>query len=202
MYEAPHPIPENSACFLSFTLTVWAWKSKSLVLYNYSSDGNSDHHLLTPYHCYFRSLPGINHWRVVPSLPLHNCITLVIVIVITEPYWWRRKWKPTPIFLPRESHGQRNLVGYSPWGCKESDTTKWLTHTQALLSLSSCLYSEMDTKMCFVAIRGNSRRENTGCHSCSVNVTFFPFSSPKWGWESVSFYRWGHEGSKKIDRVP
>ena len=28
---------------------------------------------------------------------------------------WRRKWKPTPIFLPAESHGQRNLVGYSPW---------------------------------------------------------------------------------------
>jgi len=32
---------------------------------------------------------------------------------------WRRKWKPTPIFLPGESHGQRSLAGYSPWGCKE-----------------------------------------------------------------------------------
>ena len=30
---------------------------------------------------------------------------------------------PTPVFLPREFHGQRSLVGYSPWGCKESDTT-------------------------------------------------------------------------------
>ena len=39
---------------------------------------------------------------------------------------WRRKWKPTPIFLPREFHGQRSLVGYSPPGHKESDTTKWL----------------------------------------------------------------------------
>ena len=28
------------------------------------------------------------------------------------------------VFLPGESHGQRNLVGYSPWGCKESDTTE------------------------------------------------------------------------------
>ena len=36
----------------------------------------------------------------------------------------RRKWQPTPIFLPEESHGQRNLVGYSPWGHKESDTTE------------------------------------------------------------------------------
>ena len=32
---------------------------------------------------------------------------------------WRRKWQPTPIFLPGKSHGQRSLVGYSPWGHKE-----------------------------------------------------------------------------------
>ena len=34
---------------------------------------------------------------------------------------WRRKWQPTPVFLPGESHG---LVGYSPWSRKESDTTE------------------------------------------------------------------------------
>ena len=38
----------------------------------------------------------------------------------------RRKWQPTPVFLPGESHGQWNLVGYSPWGHKESDTTEQL----------------------------------------------------------------------------
>ena len=43
--------------------------------------------------------------------------------------FWRRKWQCTPLFLPGESHGQRGLVGYSLWGCKESDTTKQLTHT-------------------------------------------------------------------------
>ena len=37
---------------------------------------------------------------------------------------WRRKWQPTPVFLPGESHGQRSLAGYSPWDCKESDTTE------------------------------------------------------------------------------
>ena len=37
---------------------------------------------------------------------------------------WRRKWHPTPVFLPGESHGQRSLVGYSPWGCKELDMTE------------------------------------------------------------------------------
>ena len=37
---------------------------------------------------------------------------------------WRRKWQPTPVFLPGESHGQRSLAGYSPWGHKEWDTTE------------------------------------------------------------------------------
>ena len=37
---------------------------------------------------------------------------------------WRRAWQPTLVFLPGESHGQRSLAGYSPWGCKELDTTK------------------------------------------------------------------------------
>ena len=36
---------------------------------------------------------------------------------------WRRKWQQTPVFLPGESHGQRSLTGYSPWGNIESDVT-------------------------------------------------------------------------------
>ena len=38
----------------------------------------------------------------------------------------RRAWQPTPVFLPRESHGQKSLAGYSPWGRKKSDTTERL----------------------------------------------------------------------------
>ena len=37
---------------------------------------------------------------------------------------WRRKWKPTPVFLPGESQGQQSLVGCRLWGCTESDTTE------------------------------------------------------------------------------
>ena len=37
---------------------------------------------------------------------------------------WRRKWQPTPVFLPGESQGQKSLVGYRLWGCTESDTTE------------------------------------------------------------------------------
>ena len=36
---------------------------------------------------------------------------------------WRRKWQPTPVFLPGKSHRQRRLAGYSPWCHKESNTT-------------------------------------------------------------------------------
>ena len=39
---------------------------------------------------------------------------------------WRRQWHPTPVFLPGKSHGQRSLVGCSPWGRWESDMTEWL----------------------------------------------------------------------------
>ena len=50
--------------------------------------------------------PGFNPWvRMIP---------------------WRRKWKPTPVFLPRKSQGQRSLEGYSPGGPEESDTTERL----------------------------------------------------------------------------
>ena len=37
---------------------------------------------------------------------------------------WRRKWPPTPVFLPGKLHGQRNLAGSSPWGRREPDTAE------------------------------------------------------------------------------
>ena len=49
---------------------------------------------------------------------------------------WRRKWQPTPVFLPAESLRQRSLVGYSPWGHKESDMTERLTLTNKSMFIS------------------------------------------------------------------
>ena len=37
---------------------------------------------------------------------------------------WRRKWQPTPVFLPGEYHGQKNMVDYNPWVCTELETTE------------------------------------------------------------------------------
>ena len=51
---------------------------------------------------------------------------------------WRRKWEPTPVFLPGKSHGQRSLVGFSPWGFKESDLTEQLS--AHIHIISSALY--------------------------------------------------------------
>ena len=57
--------------------------------------------------CLCCSWPGFNPW--VEEIP------------------WRRERQPTPVFLPGESHRQRSLVGYSPWGLKELDMIERLT---------------------------------------------------------------------------
>ena len=51
---------------------------------------------------------------------------------------WRRKWQPTPVFLPGKSHGQRSLMGYNLWDRRESDMTEQLwacTHTPVMYEI-------------------------------------------------------------------
>ena len=48
--------------------------------------------------------------------------TWVQSLSLEEPL--EKEWQPTPVLLPEESHGQRSLMGYSPWGHKELDTTE------------------------------------------------------------------------------
>ena len=52
---------------------------------------------------------------------------------VPSTIYWRRRWHPTPVLLPGKSHGRRSLVGCSPWGPEESDTTERL-HFHFLLS--------------------------------------------------------------------
>ena len=71
-----------------------------------------------------------------PLLPLSIGISQrlvwasLVAQLVKNPPAWRRKWQPTPVFLPGESHGRRSLVGCSPWGHPESDTTQatWQQH--------------------------------------------------------------------------
>ena len=60
---------------------------------------------------------------------LNNKYHLTYIIVNV----WRRRWHPTPVLLPEKSHGQRSLVGCSPWGHEESDSTERL-HSHFSLS--------------------------------------------------------------------
>ena len=76
---------------------------------------------------------------------------------------WRRKWQPTPVFLPGKFHGQRNLVGYSPWGHKELATTEQLHFHFSLSSIGggngnplqcSCLENPRDGGAWWAAVYG------------------------------------------------
>ena len=75
----------------------------------------------------------------------------------------RRQWHPTPVLLPGKSHGQRSLVGCSPWGCWESDTTEPLHFHFSLSCIGegngnplqcSCLENPRDRGDWWVAVYG------------------------------------------------
>ena len=83
----------------------------------------------------------------------------------TNDYHWRRQWHPTPVLLPGKSHGQRSLIGYSPWGCKESDTTEWLHFHFSL----SCIEKEMATHSSVLAWRIPGTEEPGGLLSMGSN---------------------------------
>ena len=65
----------------------------------------------------------------------HNWVTSLSLSTFMH---WRRKWQPTPMFLPGEFHGRRSLVGCSPWGRTELDTTE-ATWQQQQTGGSPCL---------------------------------------------------------------
>ena len=76
---------------------------------------------------------------------------------------WRRKWQRTPVLLPGKSHGQRSLVGYSPWGREESDTTERLHFQYSLSCIGegngnplqySCLENSRDGGAWWAAVYG------------------------------------------------
>ena len=56
---------------------------------------------------------------------------VVLYLELSLSSYQRRQWQPTPVLLPGKSHGRRSLVGYSPWGPKELDTTEQLHFTSS-----------------------------------------------------------------------
>ena len=69
----------------------------------------------------------IREMQIKPTMKYHlMLVTMSAIEKSTNNKCWRRKWQSTPVLLPEKSHGQRSLIGYSPWGHKESDTTERL----------------------------------------------------------------------------
>ena len=73
------------------------------------------------------------HGLSPPSSADHETLQARILSTILQ--FWRRKWQPTPVFLPRESHGQRSLASYRPWSHKSqkqlgNKTTTVLQYSQ------------------------------------------------------------------------
>ena len=97
---------------------------------------------------------------------------------------WRRRWHPTPVLLPGKSHGRRSLVGCSPWGCEEPDTTERL-HFHFSLSCTgegngnplqcSCLENPSDRGTWWAAVYGVAqsqarlKRLSSSSSSCMTN---------------------------------
>ena len=94
------------------------------------------HHFSTHidyHHCFLQSppvcpachfcVPALGASGKEPACPCRTCRRCPLHPWVRNVLW-RRKWQPTPAFLPGESHGQRSLVGYRPLGGKESDPTE------------------------------------------------------------------------------
>ena len=100
---------------------------------------------------------------------------------------WRRQWHPTPVFWPGKSHGQRSLVGCLPWGCKESDTTKWLHFHFSLSCIAegngnplqcSCLENPRDRGAWWAAVYGDAQSRTRLKQLSSSSSSNISYSSP------------------------
>ena len=113
--------------------------------------------------------------------------------------FWRREWQPTPVFLPGEFHGQRSLLGCSPWGLKELDTTKQLTLSQmrnwGLESLNSPLAPVAQRLKRLPAMSQEDPLEKEMATHSSIFAWRIPWMEEPGGLPFMGSHRVGHEWS-------
>ena len=106
--------------------------------------------------CLIKNLGGINEITF-------KCITIIILCCSKLFFFRRKQWQPTPVLLSGKSHGQRSLVGCSPWGFEEVDTTEQLHFHFSLSCIGevngnplqcSCLENPRDGGAWWAAIYG------------------------------------------------
>ena len=93
-----------------------------------------------------------------------------MAFVFLSSAFWRRQLQPAPVLLPGKSHGRKSLVGCSPWGRKESDTTEWFHFHFSLSCIGegngnplqcSCLENPRDGGAWWAAISGVAQSDTT-----------------------------------------
>ena len=113
-----------------------------------TSSGHQTNHRLTT-----DTRSGYRHW--VGSAEA--------LLMLLKKQWWIRQWHPTPVLLPGKSHGQRSLVGCSPWGLEELDTTERFHFHFSLSCIGegngnplqcSCLENPRDGRAWWAAVYG------------------------------------------------
>ena len=100
------------------------WVSKRMHLCNFNLC-----FLLLVWHSSFSCVRSHLCFPFLFQLLIHICcpfLCLVLGLSVSRISWWRRQWHHTPVLLPGKSRGRRSLVGCSPWGREESDTTERL----------------------------------------------------------------------------
>ena len=117
-----------------------------------------------------RSLPAVQETQVRSLCledPGRSC-------VVNFP--WRRQWQATPVFLPGESHGRKSLVGCSPRGRKESDTTERL-HFHLVLGQG---FTQVDSELFFLfQINNKKKKKKKGSEGeKKIMVDFVSCASP------------------------
>ena len=125
---------------------------------------------------------------------------------------WRTAWQPTPVFLSGELHGQRRQVGYSPWGCKESDMTELLRFHFSLSCIGegngnplqcSCLENPRDGGAWWAAIyrvaKSRTRLKQLSIHACTSGIRLMILLNGKiyvaYLTQGMAHWRWSFLGS-------
>ena len=84
---------------------------------------------------------------------------------------WSRKWQPSPVCLPGKSHGQRSLVGCSPWCLKELDTTEWLSrHATVIFRPCSYCLPIARNSVCVIIKHTGTCIYGNPSHLCNINI--------------------------------
>ena len=141
-------------------------------------------------------LLAIKYWKL-------RCVLLpyIMLLYLIRLQYRRRQQQVTPVLLPRKSHGWRSLVGCSPWGCKELDTTERLHFHFSLSCIRegngnplqcSCLENPRDSRAGWAAVYGVTRSRTwlkwlSSRLQYSINITFICIEKQKKSYNLLYF---------------